>query len=105
MLGACAAPQGLQPLTRFARGWHCLGLADDYRDGKPHRLDLFGTRLVAFSSEDGRINILDAWCPHMGADLSLGLVSGNSLICPFHASSWGADGVCDHIPYARRIPP
>ena len=22
------------PPTRFARGWHCLGLADTYRDGK-----------------------------------------------------------------------
>ena len=22
--------------TRFARGWHCLGLAESFRDGKPH---------------------------------------------------------------------
>ena len=22
---------------RFARGWHCLGLSSQYRDGKPHR--------------------------------------------------------------------
>ena len=24
------------PPTRFARGWHCLGLADAFRDGKTH---------------------------------------------------------------------
>ena len=23
-------------MTRFALGWHCLGLADSFRDGQPH---------------------------------------------------------------------
>ena len=34
---------GMLP-TRFARGWHCLGLADTYRDGKPHAVEAFGTK-------------------------------------------------------------
>ncbi len=91
---------------RFARGWHCLGLVADYQDGRPHSIDIFGTRLVIFQGEDGAMRILNAWCPHMGADLAMGEVRGNSVVCKFHGWSWnGADGVCDGIPYAKRIPP
>ena len=27
------------PPTRYARGWHCLGLADPFRDGRPHAVE------------------------------------------------------------------
>jgi len=90
---------------RYARGWHVLGKADRFTE-EPQTLDYFGTRLAAYrGKEDGQVHVLDSYCPHMGADLSKGHVEGNSLVCPFHAWSWGSDGVCDHIPYAKRIPP
>lgn len=97
--------QSEAPPERFARGWHCLGLAADYKDGQPHRLDIFGTRMVVFQGEDGALNAMHAWCPHMGADLSLGTVEGNSLVCKFHAWRWNGNGGCDGIPYAKRVPP
>ena len=59
--------------TRYARGWHSLGLAADYRDGKPHPITAFGTRLVVFQGEDGALHILDGYCAHMGAGLDLGI--------------------------------
>ncbi len=37
------------PMTRLARGWHCLGLADLFRDGQPHGIEAFGTKLVMFA--------------------------------------------------------
>lgn len=89
---------------RYARGWHCLGLAKDYNE-KPVKLEYFGTKLVIFRGlEDGQVHILDAFCPHMGADLSKGCVKGNSVVCPFHGWTWGGDGFCNDIPYAKRIP-
>ena len=89
---------------RYARGWHCLGLASRFTE-KPIALNYFGTKLVAYRGEDNQVHILDGYCPHMGADLTLGCVEGNSIRCPFHSWRWGADGVCDEIPYAKRIPP
>jgi 3-ketosteroid 9alpha-monooxygenase subunit A len=90
---------------RFARGWHCLGLAADFRDGNTHPISAFGTRMVAFMGEDGAVRILDAYCPHMGADLNRGTVTGNSIVCAFHNWSWGGDGICNAIPYTKKIPP
>jgi 3-ketosteroid 9alpha-monooxygenase subunit A len=91
--------------NRYARGWHCLGVAADYHDGKPHTVDIFGTRLVAYQGEDGQVHVLNAYCPHMGGDLSHGKVQGNAIVCPFHNWRYGIDGKCIAIPYSKHIPP
>ncbi|MFB7874659.1 Rieske 2Fe-2S domain-containing protein [Nocardia sp. NPDC056064] len=97
---AAAAP------TRFARGWHCLGLLSTFRDGKPHEVKAFGTTLVVFRSEtDGALHVLDGFCRHMGGNLAHGTVKGDSIACPFHDWRWGGNGKCTAIPYARRVPP
>jgi len=91
--------------ARYARGWHCLGLATPFADGQPHSVSAFGNQLVVFAGEDGDLNVLDAFCRHMGGDLSQGTVKGNEIACPFHDWRWGGDGRCKAIPYARRVPP
>jgi 3-ketosteroid 9alpha-monooxygenase subunit A len=92
------------PRTRFARGWHCLGLAEGFRDGEPHAVAAFGTKLVVFATGDGTLNVLDAYCRHMGGDLSQGTVKGEAIACPFHDWRWAGSGKCVGIPYAKRIP-
>ncbi|WP_433562029.1 Rieske 2Fe-2S domain-containing protein [Nocardia sp. CA-151230] len=90
--------------ARFARGWHCLGLVREFADGKPHSIRAFGTKLVVFAGTDGTLNVLDAYCRHMGGDLSDGKVEGDEIACPFHDWRWGGDGRCKQIPYGRRVP-
>jgi 3-ketosteroid 9alpha-monooxygenase subunit A len=92
------------PPVRFARGWHCLGLAARFRDGGPHAVQAFGTKLVVFADSAGALHVLDAYCRHMGGDLSQGTVKGDAVACPFHDWRWGGDGRCAGIPYARRVP-
>ncbi|MEZ0580690.1 Rieske 2Fe-2S domain-containing protein [Nocardioides sp. MH1] len=95
--------QGTTPI-RFARGWHCLGLASDFADGKPHAIHGFGTKLVVWQDSKGELNVLDGFCRHMGGDLTQGEVKGDNIACPFHDWRWGGDGKCKEIPYARRVP-
>ena len=93
-----------RPITRYARGWHCLGLAETFRDGRPHGIEAFGTKLVVFTDSSGALRVLDAYCRHMGGDLSQGTIKGDEIACPFHDWRWGGDGRCKHIPYSRRVP-
>ncbi|HET7407852.1 MAG TPA: Rieske 2Fe-2S domain-containing protein [Mycobacteriales bacterium] len=93
------------PPARYARGWHCLGPARMFRDGKPHGVYAFGGKLVVWQGADGELHALDSYCRHMGGDLSQGTVQGDNLACPFHGWRWGGNGKCQEIPYARRVPP
>jgi 3-ketosteroid 9alpha-monooxygenase subunit A len=102
--GVRTIEQGAPP-ARFARGWHCLGLADEFRAPGPHAVQAFGTRLVAFADSAGRLHVLDGYCRHMGGDLTRGTVKGDAIACPFHDWRWSGDGRCRQIPYARRVPP
>ncbi|MEE2032285.1 Rieske 2Fe-2S domain-containing protein [Rhodococcus chondri] len=91
--------------TRYARGWHCLGLLKTFKDGNPHSVHAFGTKLVVWADSNGDLKVLDAYCRHMGGDLSQGTVKGDQIACPFHDWRWGGNGRCTNIPYARRVPP
>ena len=94
-----------EPPARFARGWHCLGLADSFRDSRPHAVEAFGTKLVVFADTAGKLHVLDGYCRHMGGDLTQGTVKGDAVACPFHDWRWGGDGKCSGVPYAHRVPP
>lgn len=94
---------GVAPI-RYARGWHCLGLAETFSDGKPHAVHGFGGKMVVWQDSQGNLNCLDGYCRHMGGDLTMGTVKGDEVGCPFHDWRWGGDGKCKLIPYARRVP-
>jgi len=94
---------GVAPI-RYARGWHCLGLAETFSDGKPHAVHGFGGKMVVWQDSQGNLNCLDGYCRHMGGDLTMGTVKGDEVGCPFHDWRWGGDGKCKMIPYARRVP-
>ena len=50
--------------------------------------------------------MLDAYCPHLGANIGHGgKVEGDTIRCPFHGWRFGGDGTCIEVPYAQRIPP
>jgi 3-ketosteroid 9alpha-monooxygenase subunit A len=89
---------------RYARGWHCIGLAEPLRDGRPHAIRAFGTKLVVWAGADGALKVLDGYCRHMGGDLTQGEVKGGNIACPFHDWRWSGEGTCVSIPYAKRVP-
>lgn len=59
---------------------------------------------ISLRTEKGVVNILDAYCPHLGANMAEGgRVKGDCLECPFHSWTFrGKDGFCENIPYAEK---
>ena len=109
---ATTAEYGLGEFT-FPRGWFMVAEASELENG-PIAARFFGNDFVIYRGESGRVVMLDAYCPHMGTHLCKNTTSyivrdgtqiqGDSIRCPYHAWRFGADGKCDDIPYAKKIP-
>jgi phenylpropionate dioxygenase-like ring-hydroxylating dioxygenase large terminal subunit len=93
------------PFTPYPNGWFRLAYSHQVPRGTIRRLSALGQELIVFRGDDGRVAVLDAYCPHLGADLSAGgKVVGNVVACPFHNWQFAADGQCVKIPYCEKIP-
>jgi nitrite reductase/ring-hydroxylating ferredoxin subunit len=93
------------PFTPYPNGWFRLAYSHEVPRGKIHRVNACGQELIVFRGDDDRAAVLDAFCPHLGADLSAGgKVVGNAVACPFHNWQFAGDGKCVKIPYCERIP-
>jgi 3-ketosteroid 9alpha-monooxygenase subunit A len=75
---------------------------EDLKDGAVKSITALGTHMVAFRGQNGKVGVLHAFCPHLGAHLGEGgAVEGNLLVCPFHRWSFDVRGKCQKIPYMR----
>ena len=66
--------------------------------GKPRGVERLGQRIVFWRDDHGEVHAHPDRCPHLGASLSSGRVSGSHLVCPFHGFEFDAEGQCRHIP-------
>jgi phenylpropionate dioxygenase-like ring-hydroxylating dioxygenase large terminal subunit len=90
---------------RFHQCWYPLALAEEIIAGKPVGIDMLGTRVVAYRDGGNRPVVQEAWCPHLGADLSLGDCSAATIRCPYHHWRFNAEGQCVEIAAGDKIPP
>jgi phthalate 4,5-dioxygenase len=66
--------------------------------GRPYRVRLLGTDLVAFRGPAGEVGIVDEHCPHRGASLALGRNEAGGLRCLYHGWVIAADGAVVDAP-------
>lgn len=99
------APMRLPDERDYPVGWYRLAWSFDLPSGSVRPIKLFGTDLVVFRAESGRVGVLDAHCRHLGAHLGFGSVTGDCVQCPFHAWQWDVDGRNQKIPGEPRAAP
>ncbi len=80
------------------------------KDGAPVRVKHLSERLLAFRDTDGKIGLIDEFCPHRGASLWFGRNEECGLRCPYHGWKFDRTGQCVDVPseavesgYAKKI--
>ena len=88
----------------FRRFWQPVALAEELPepDCAPLRLKIMGEDLVAFRDTKGRLGLLDAQCPHRGANLFFGRNEECGLRCVYHGWKFDVDGRAVDLP---NVPP
>ncbi|MCH9675439.1 MAG: Rieske 2Fe-2S domain-containing protein [Gammaproteobacteria bacterium] len=84
----------------FRRFWQPVALGHELadRDGPPVRVNILGEALVAFRDSDGRVGLIDARCPHRGANLFYGRNEECGLRCVYHGWKFDVDGKAVDLP-------
>lgn len=90
--------------SAVAEAWYVVGEASDLKNQRVLGYDLCGQRVVVFRDKRGQLAAMDAFCPHMGTDLSIGKVVGSELQCFFHHWRFNAEGENTAIPCGEASP-
>ena len=89
----------------FHQSWFPVALASDVTSGRAIGQDVLGTRVVVYRDATGRAVVQGAFCPHLGADLSVGQVVDGQIRCAYHHWKFDCAGTCVDIPAGDKIPP
>ncbi|HEX9964864.1 MAG TPA: aromatic ring-hydroxylating dioxygenase subunit alpha [Allosphingosinicella sp.] len=80
-----------------AAGWHPVAFSERVTSRRPVAGRLMGRRLAIARDGSGAF-VLEDRCPHRGAPLSRGRMSGGGIACPYHGWTFGRGGKCLSVP-------
>lgn len=80
--------------------WYVACTPDEI-DVKPLGRQICGEKMVFYRGAEGRVAALEDFCPHRGAQLSLGQVCEGNLVCGYHGLAMGCDGKTVSMPGQR----
>ncbi|MEY3333869.1 MAG: hypothetical protein RLZZ176_2172, partial [Cyanobacteriota bacterium] len=91
-------PKIFNQSASFVEGWYWVLPSQSLLVGEVKAVTILGRDLVVYRGQDRRTIILDAYCPHIGANLAEGKVEGNELRCVLHRWKFNGEGICVDIP-------
>ncbi len=86
------------------REWFAVAWSRELAAGRPLARRVMGRDVVLWRVGGGVACWRDL-CVHRGAKLSLGVVKGECLVCPYHAWEYDRSGACVRIPAQPEVPP
>jgi phenylpropionate dioxygenase-like ring-hydroxylating dioxygenase large terminal subunit len=78
----------------FTQSWFPICLSSAATSTNVRGFDFLDGRVIVVRDEQGKAQVLSAYCPHMGADLAAGHMIDGQIRCVFHHWKYSADGRC-----------
>ena len=78
----------------FSQSWFPVCLSTEVPVGTIIGRDFLDGRVIVYRGQDGVARIQSAYCPHLGADLSVGKLVEDRVQCAFHQWEYDPDGMC-----------
>lgn len=83
--------------------WYLVGRSGDVSD-RPVGMMRLGRNLVLWRDRAGRLQVVEDYCPHRGAPLSLGDVVDGNICCAYHGFQVSGDGCIAAVPPTPESP-
>jgi phthalate 4,5-dioxygenase oxygenase subunit len=108
----CRTGPGTPMGNLFRSYWLPILLSEELpeNDCPPVRVKILSERLIAFRDTEGRLGLIDEFCPHRGPSLWFGRNEECGLRCPYHGWKFDVNGQCVDVPsepvesgYAKKI--
>jgi phthalate 4,5-dioxygenase oxygenase subunit len=93
--------EGDAPMGKLVRRyWFPALLAEDVAqpDGDPVPVRLLGEDLIAFRDTNGRVGLVDEFCPHRMASFLIGRNENCGITCIYHGWKFDVNGACVDMP-------
>lgn len=78
----------------YAYGWYAPLVSNEVSAKKIKGFNFMGKPLIAYRNSGGVVVVMDAVCPHFGADLAKGDICEGKVRCYFHGLYFDDDGQC-----------
>lgn len=79
----------------YPNGWFKLLHSYELKIKEVKYVEILGQNFAVYRGEDGKAYAVDAFCPHLGANLGIGgTVDKNCITCPFHGWKYDENGKC-----------
>lgn len=102
-------PPVLQPVFNnhevLTQGWYPICAAKALKKAQARSFKILHQRIVVFRTGSGELCAMDAFCPHLGADLGNGRVVGEEIQCYFHQWQLSTQGALTKIPCQKALAP
>ena len=78
--------------------WYVVAQSDEIKPAKPFKATVWGKDYVLWKTDKNTYNALEDVCSHKGAALSIGHITNNRIVCPYHGYEFNHQGNLTLVP-------